>query len=974
MSDRYFTKHIRDVGERIILAGLFSEGALPRQVSLSMKPINRQDADQDQLVADLREAFGVFEAGMAGDGDGECGLPDLQSMSMRGSSNFGGVRWSAGGIGPGRRLGDFEIITELGRGGMGTVYRARQVSLDRDVALKVLPDYAHRGRVAIQRFRTEAQAAARLHHTNIVPIYAQGEADGKFFYAMELIEGESLHTAIKSRSRSLSAAGWGSFKKSDVREDGIRKEDGPGSSSVTDSKSCVGKTNIDESAGRCEPEAVCSRSAEDYRHIARIVAGVAEGLEHAHEKGVIHRDIKPQNLLMGEDRRLHITDFGLARLANAPGLTITGEVMGTPAYLSPEQVRADQRAVDHRTDVYSLGVTLYELLTLRRPFEGESRDQVLSGICMKEPVSPRSIDDRIPKDLQTICLKAMDKDPSGRYGTAGQMAEDLRRYADGRPILSRPAGPLLRAVKWSRRHKAASVAIFSIMLVFVLAGSLAMAFSTMRRSAAEQLLTSAYDRLVYLDYRRSDEVTNDLLKASELGADENRIAFLMSLMSLMRQEFDAAERTLAPAINAEPDNAEFLYLMAAIQDRSRREPIAHETVVRADAIPDRSATAWFLRGIALHYAYPQEAITCYRQARQIRATQGEVFLQATLQLARANNQNMYANRSIDDFSDAASALEQLIEYEVYKGYPYYLLSTTHRLAGEIYSGSKGTRDESLAQEHYLRAIEAAKKGQEVDPDNPSPYSAEAFVLESMGRYAEAESAHSETIRISGNNRDRYCEAHHYRWRLRFWQGDYDGALADIESHCDCPVGDNAIYSHFYPALVFASRGDIEKAIEHAYAISEESPSDPLAAIWTASCLRLLGQSDRAVEYLDSRREVMLPASGKERWQSEQWVEGLWSMVAGDQTCDALLALARDEDKAWRMRGEASFHAALVALSNDNRGEAMELLEQAYRSFDSELDYTFHAKVLLRQFEQEEGWPAWIPSSGVDLGASVVVKQ
>ena len=227
---------------------------------------------------------------------------------------------------------------------MGTVFRARQLSLGREVALKVLPDYAHRGRLAIQRFRTEAKAAARLHHTNVVPIYAQGEYQGQFYYAMELIEGGSLDFALKTRTRILcpsdpslveTATAVATSIRHKTRES-LETDQAGGQHGENPTDSTV------ESASSTE-ESKLRRISSDYRHLARLIAEVADGLEHAHESGVVHRDIKPQNLLVGKDNRLHITDFGLARLAEGPGITISGEVMGTPAYLSPEQVRADQR-------------------------------------------------------------------------------------------------------------------------------------------------------------------------------------------------------------------------------------------------------------------------------------------------------------------------------------------------------------------------------------------------------------------------------------------------------------------------------------------------------------------------------------------------------------------------------------------------------------------------------------------------------
>jgi hypothetical protein len=199
--------------------------------------------------------------------------------------------------------------------------------------------------------------------------------------------------------------------------------------------------------------------------VARLTADVADALEYAHTHGVIHRDIKPANLLLAPEGRLSVNDFGLARVLEQPGVTMTGEFVGTPAYMSPEQIAAGRTPLDHRTDIYSLGATLYELLTLRPPFAGERRDQVLAQILHKEPAPPRKWNRRIPLDLQTICLKALEKDPDRRYRTAKAMADDLRRYLNRFAIEARRSGPVARLGKLVRRHKLATTAAIVILLL-----------------------------------------------------------------------------------------------------------------------------------------------------------------------------------------------------------------------------------------------------------------------------------------------------------------------------------------------------------------------------------------------------------------------------------------------------------------------------------------------------------------------------
>ena len=318
-------------------------------------------------------------------------------------------------LSPGQVLGDFEIIREIGRGAMGIVYEAKQVSLNRKVALKVMSVGLGITGKAVQRFRRESEAAAKLHHTNIVPVYATGEVDGVLFYAMERIDGSSLDRVIRrlrlERERRLPASAGAHPAAGDRAAESTQSGTPRGNQDrelTPEAAADLGSSSLGSGAGYFDA-------------VARMIAEVADGLEHSHQQGVIHRDIKPSNLLLSPSDRLSINDFGLARVLEQPGMTMTGEFVGTPAYMSPEQITAGRIPVDHRTDIYSLGATLYELLTLQRPFAGSRRDQVLAQIVQKDPTLPRRRDRHVPLDLETICLKAMEKDPDRRYQTAAAM-------------------------------------------------------------------------------------------------------------------------------------------------------------------------------------------------------------------------------------------------------------------------------------------------------------------------------------------------------------------------------------------------------------------------------------------------------------------------------------------------------------------------------------------------------------------------
>jgi serine/threonine protein kinase len=316
-------------------------------------------------------------------------------------------------------IGDYTLRRRIGRGGMGVVYEAWENSMDRPVALKVLPSAVAADQRTFLRFCREARLAGKLHHPNIVGVFGMGIKGDTPHYAMELVEGETLAQVL---------ARW---KK-----------------------------------GPPDTAAPFAASREDigfYSALSKVFAGVADGLQHAHSKGVIHRDLKPSNLILERDVEvpssaaftLRILDFGLAHLEGQESLTAPGDFLGTPLYMSPEQARTKKIPVDHRTDIYSLGATLYEMLALRPPFQGKDHQDTLSQIIERDPVEPRKINLRIPRDLETIVLKCLRKDPADRYGTAEALGQDLRRFARADPVEARPESRWEKLSRRLRRNRTA---------------------------------------------------------------------------------------------------------------------------------------------------------------------------------------------------------------------------------------------------------------------------------------------------------------------------------------------------------------------------------------------------------------------------------------------------------------------------------------------------------------------------------------
>ena len=331
-----------------------------------------------------------------------------------------------------KKVGEFSIVREIGRGGMGVVYEAVQGTLDRRVALKVLPFAAIADDRQLKRFKNEARAAATLHHNHIVPIHSVGADQGIHYYAMQFINGPSVAEVIS----------------------GLRSNHGNPPGGPNDN-AAASATDLDT---KREIQAAISTARSDsqkdyYRRVARWGEQAADALAHAHENGVLHRDIKPGNLLIDADGDLWITDFGLARLESDLTLTATGDVLGTLRYMAPEQALGERVLVDHRADIYALGATLYELLTLAPAITGDSRQELLKQLTFGDPKRPRSHDQQIPVELETIVLKAMEQNPADRYGSAANLSKDLRCYLDDRPILARRPSLPTKAMKWAARHR-----------------------------------------------------------------------------------------------------------------------------------------------------------------------------------------------------------------------------------------------------------------------------------------------------------------------------------------------------------------------------------------------------------------------------------------------------------------------------------------------------------------------------------------
>jgi tetratricopeptide (TPR) repeat protein len=833
-----------------------------------------------------------------------------------------------------QRLGDFEIVRELGRGGMGVVYEARQVSLNRRVALKVLSTGLGLTPNAVQRFQREAEAAAKLHHTNIVPVYATGDQDGTHYYAMELIEGPSLDHVIRQAREA---------RNDRERAAGVTPAVSPSTPDLAATGPYVPQ-GTSESGPSALTASSLSSDSEFFDAVARMMAEVADALEYAHTQGVIHRDIKPSNLLLSPEGRLSVNDFGLARMLEQPRMTMTGEFVGTPAYMSPEQLAAGRTPLDHRTDIYSLGATLYELLTLQPPFTGERRDQVLAQILHKEPVRPRRVNKKIPVDLETICLKALEKDPDRRYQTAGQMAEDLRRYVNRFAIAARRAGPITRLRKWVRRRPAVAAALAFAVVTLLVAGGIAYRShvreqehrAERRQAAIEKAIVEAMSG----NFDAAEEATR---QAERLGASPGWVRLLHGRVALHRGDVPEAIEHLQQAVRLMPDSVAAHAMLVAARYHTGDFELAMEALEKVERLEPVTPEDFIFKGYAESFEDPPRGLATLDEAVRRRKSPLAMLMRSHARAINAwdTGKTTLAEQAVED---AAFARVMLGEN------PYALVTSlqAHLVAAVCYQRIKQT---DKYEEHRTQAKRCVS---ELDP-----YRKRSFLREPCGWYfllvGDAEAATAEWR--YGAEQGNPALVFHYV-AARYGHG---GAGEALKWWGPPNAKEKGTWLEVCRVYVLADVEGREAAQKALAELTRRARDDPGPAyyptIYYASIARLLGDNPQADDFCRQIRRSLRPHSVRQAF-TQAMLDYNCGLLTERQFLDAAAG-------SHFLGCEAHFQVGLRRLAEGDRDAAREHFRTSVNTgFFPFFEYHW-SRAFLARMDADRTWPPWIPVKKIE---------
>ncbi|MDC0936553.1 protein kinase [Pirellulales bacterium] len=869
---------------------------------------------------------------------------------------------AVGAVQSGDRLGDYEIVKQIGAGGMGIVYEAMQLSLNRSVAVKVLPANLRSSPNSLARFRREVEAVARLRHDNIVAIHTTGDDGTISYYAMELVDGLSLSEVLAGLRRDPIPELQMSSPPSHASLD---QQNEPAERATWLTALLTADDATDNNATLTESPAAGSPAGNYFEVVAGLLAQVADGLSYAHSHQIVHRDIKPSNLLLSRDGRLHISDFGLARIIAEPAVTQTGEFVGTPYYMAPEQTNSALGDIDGRTDVYALGATLYEMLALRPPFPGSSRDEVLASIARHEHTPPRRLNSRVPRDLETICLKALEKHPAQRYPGAGEMADDLRRFVGQMPISAKRSGFAARSMKWCRRHPSMAASLIAACSLGLIATALAYSAHesakdkvlaeqqrddvVARASRIEQDLHSAHAAVIRAQQTEHERVFERALLAAMQGDEEavqsavrraeqldvppGRLHILRGQIALFSADFEQGLAEFEAAIELLPNNLAAQALLGETHARLEQWETSRKILERVREIGANSTEDLILMGRMESYHDPASAeetldLAIARDRKNIAAR----LIRGIIRAKRAYHEGdpAAAERALSDFRQASSFLEETP----------YLLSELLRANLTAAAAYEAAGQQAAQQRHLEEAGVLAERLRKYQLDYQA-HRWRAYYFDQIGdldsAVAEWQSIQQKTIG--------------FLVMTLYRAGRFDEALVACDIYEAGAITGTSDFCHSF--VVAASCDSAEELLadfnfETMLAWNRNTTRRSAYILWC-----LAGQRDRAAEEV---RAIGIADSASEPSRN------LFDFVSGSHSAKEYLTKSRPSREGL---SRAHLIVGIDCLARGQRNQAREHFEQ---SADYRLNYEFFtamSRALLAQLDRDPAWPPWIPISDRD---------
>jgi len=664
----------------------------------------------------------------------------------------------------GKSIGDFEILRELGRGGMGVVYLAKQKSLDRLVALKILPPKISASPSTKQRFIQEARAVAKLKHPNIVTIHTTGEADEALYIAMDYVKGITLADLL---------AELGAISRSPTGYDFYEKFE-----------------KLLNAQGDSLRVAIQHRMPNYCVIISKIVADTVKAIKHAHQHGIVHRDLKPSNIIIDEDCHALLIDFGLNFEQGSQGLTRSSELLGSAYYVAPEQIEASKKHDPDLVDVYGLGITLYEALTLTPAFKGESVSETLKLILRNEPILPRMLNQHIPKDLQAIVMMAIDRSPAHRYQSASAFDDDLERFLEGSPVIARPVNFITRSWKWCQRRPA-QIAISASMLI--LSGFLATKYHDVQIGNRDQAKLLTERGGVYYTIKNSTASIVAFTEAITLTPKDPRpyVERARTFLNL-RNNPDAAMRDLQIALGLDPK----------FKDAKVLQAFAYE--LKGDKVRWRSIEDEILK------SYPNDTDALSRYAARL-TNEGHpekalIQIKKIMQLKPGNpNDYLYAGMALADmkkFQEAAG---------------YFLQAS--KLAPSNFNAYAGALYCYLSLKQYEKAIPVFISAIQLAPTDQALRKNFAFCLSMAGKADEAKEQYRIALALNPSD----AALHGFYSTALGQAGKWDEMIEELKRAI--ALGDHKIMNYVLLARALEMKGRYEEAAKYYKEASVIDPSD-----------------------------------------------------------------------------------------------------------------------------------------------------